>query len=201
MSEKINTLMVNGKWFRDEGSIDPQVLMSLRRLKRFNIFHTHTEKLSVLEHSVMGALLVPKYCDYMALNLEDGKYEETYNNLSFRYFLTQAFLTHDLEEIIVSDIPAPVKLEGLEEVKSEIREIFRRYLKVPFATKDVNVVLQGVIHLDMICAFLECVEYKFTFEEMMKYYVQKIIDSKLEGFIFELGGECVRIFKIYKEGI
>ncbi len=202
MSEKIDTLMNNGKWFRQPNSIDPCVIMGLRREGRFRSFHTYTQRLSVLEHQMMGVLLVPRYCDFMAKNLEGGKYKDSYNDLTFRYHLTMAFASHDLEEIILGDIPSPVKFDNLEEIKEEIRTVFRKYLHIePEVVNASNACRMGVIHLDMICGFMECVEYKFALDELFGFYVANICKAKLEDFVMELGGDISSYFYTYKSRI
>lgn len=182
---KINTILPNGKWYDNGEGIDISSILTLRNINRFFNFN-FTNKLNVLEHSFICAILVPKYCDYMAEKYDEFK--ETFNDVNYRFMLIQALLSHDLEEIVIGDIPAPVKFDGLDEIKLDIREKFRKYIGFNVNEKS-NAIISGMKHIDNIAVFIELYMYNCRVKNMMDYYVKKIEKYKLDGFIQKLDGD------------
>lgn len=170
-----NVIMANGKFYNDGAGLDIFAVLGLRCIERCPALPIH-QKLSVAEHSWLCGILVTSYCDFMAKSFEGGKFKETYDNITFRYMLTQAVLTHDVEEIIFADIPAPVKIPGLDEIKNDVRSKIRGFLKVSIPT--ANAIEMGVKHIDKISALIEGLHYEFVSSpndisrEFRKYYMK-----------------------------
>lgn len=186
---EIKTLLPNGEWY--PAGIDIISIASLRNIRRFSAFNIPDGiRLNVLEHSALCAMMVEKYCDFMynRFNFEKTReYAETYQSSDFRHKLLTSVLTHDVEEIVINDIPAPVKIPGLDSFKANIRTTIRDFLKV----KDNEIheaVLVGVKQLDIVSAFIEVYLYKdyMNFHEMNLYYKNRIIEMQLEDFIYNL---------------
>lgn len=174
-----DNVMSNGFRFRDGKGVCFETVCDLKNIKRFASFSIPSDiRFSVLEHSAVCGLIVPKYCKF-----------KNYVN-QYSYNLMCLVLSHDLEEICLNDIPSPVKIEGLEKVKNDIRLVFRNYLEIKndFIEEYSSLLEEDVRNIDMIAALVEILKYekylhRTTFKELFSHYVHKLEELKLMNFV------------------
>ena len=196
----INTILPNGNAFDDGSGIDITTFTYLRNIARFPAFSINN-KFDVISHSYLCAMLVNRYCDFMAKNLDGGKYSDTYSNVQFRYMLMQAVLLHDIEEVVINDIPAPVKIEGLDKIKKDIRKPFFDFVGFQH-DEDLNSLNIGVKHIDTVAVLIECVIYlknnsDDVLLDLIGYYLGKLKNLNILEFVEDIVVLPKRIQEMY----
>lgn len=154
---QIDLVLPTRKRYEDGKGIDINLICSLKEIKRCPSFSIHN-KFSVAEHLWLCGILVPRYCDYIVEKLLETEFVEHCTSDKFRYQLMQTIITHDLEEVIFNDIPAPIFLPQLDYAKEQVRISFRKFLNIDFAIdskEHLEVLNMCAHHIDCLAALIE----------------------------------------------
>ena len=167
MEEKLKITLANGKDFAPE-NIDLKMLMNMDNIPRGYIFAGYRgNEYNLMSHSVLCAIIGAKY--YEAMPGIDKKTAENFHKSYHKYYFIIKCLFHDIQEVVTSDIPKPMKNSSHKEVEQHIYLTILDWLGVETTVRsEIKYHLKVV---DLLSSLWETKQiYNSGMEEILRVY-------------------------------